>query len=69
MTAAIIRDGLPIWKVQVALMDFGMPILDILEGYYAFVHEVALLRTKNTAIEAPRCVEEGSGIRRECQGV
>ena len=50
-------------------MDFGMPILDILEGYYAFTHEVALLRTKNTAIEAPRCVEEGSGIRRECQGL
>ena len=50
-------------------MDFSTPILDILKGDYTFVHNVALLHTKDTAIEAPWCAEESSGVRRECQGL
>ena len=66
MTAAIIQDGLPIWEVQVALLDFSAPILNILEGSYTFAHNVALLHTKNAAIKAPWCAEESSSVRREC---
>jgi hypothetical protein len=69
MTAAVIRDGLPIWEVQAALLDFSAPILNILKGGYTFAHNVTLLRTKNTAIEALWCAEESSGIGRECRGL
>lgn len=68
LTAAVIWNGLPVGEVHAATVDLSKPILDVLDGTYTLVHNVALLRTKGIAIEVPRHAEGGS-VGRERRGL
>jgi hypothetical protein len=68
LTAAVVWNGSPVGEVHAATVDLSTPILDVLDGAYTPMHDVALLRTKGIAIDVPWHAEGGS-VGRECQGL
>jgi len=68
LTVAVVWNGLPVGEVYVATVDLSTPILNVLDGTYTLMHNVALLCTKGIAIKVPRHAECGS-VGREHQGL